>query len=225
LPRFDPPEILEADLSGLVLDCAIWGVADPRTLAWLDPPPEAAVAEGRARLATLEALDADGRPTPHGRAIAKLPMPPRLAHMLVRAGEMGLAREAAEVAVLLGERGLGGPGTDLETRVRRFRSERGGRAESARRLAERWANIPLPLAGGAREGRVENNGKQKTSPPPAPPASGRGEAIATAVALAFPDRISRRRDASGERWVSVGGRGFKLDATDPLATAQWLAVA
>jgi ATP-dependent helicase HrpB len=225
LPRFDSPEILEADLSGLVLDCAIWGVADPRTLAWLDPPPEAAVAEGRARLATLEALDADGRPTPHGRAIAKLPMPPRLAHMLVRAGEMGLAREAAEVAVLLGERGLGGPGTDLETRVRRFRSERGGRAESARRLAERWANIPLPLAGGAREGRVENNGKQKTSPPPAPPASGRGEAIATAVALAFPDRISRRRDASGERWVSVGGRGFKLDATDPLATAQWLAVA
>jgi ATP-dependent helicase HrpB len=225
LPRFDPPEILEADLSALVLDCAIWGVADPRALAWLDPPPEAAVAEGRARLAILEALDADGRPTAHGRAIAKLPMPPRLAHMLVRAGEMGLAREAAEVAVLLGERGLGGPGTDLETRTRRFRTERGRRAESARRLAERWSAIPLPLAGGARGGRVENDGKRKTSPPPTPPVNGRGEETAIAVALAFPDRISRRRDASGERWASVGGRGFKLDATDPLATAQWLAVA
>jgi ATP-dependent helicase HrpB len=225
LPRFDPPEILEADLSGLVLDCAIWGVADPRTLAWLDPPPQAAVTEGRARLATLEALDADGRPTAHGRAIAKLPMPPRLAHMLVRAGEMGLATEAAEVAVLLGERGLGGPGTDLETRIRRFRTERGRRAESARRLAERWTNIP-PLAGGVRGGPVPFS-RAATRPPPAPPVNGRGEEIATAtaIALAFPDRVSRRRDASGERWTSVGGRGFKLDAADSLATAQWLAVA
>jgi ATP-dependent helicase HrpB len=64
-----------------------------------------------------------------------------------------------------------------------------------------------------------------TSPPPTPPASGRGEETAISIALAFPDRLSRRRDASGERWASVGGRGFKLDATDPLATAQWLAVA
>jgi ATP-dependent helicase HrpB len=233
LPRFDPPEILEADLSGLVLDCAIWGVADPRTLAWLDPPAEAAVAEGRTRLATLEALDADGRPTAHGRAIAKLPMPPRLAHMLVRAAEMGLAREAAEVAVLLGERGLGGPGTDLETRVRKFRTERGGRAESARRLAGRWANIPLPAREGLGVGRsIPTHNPQvaglrlaRTPPTPSPSLEGRGEAVAITVALAFPDRVSRRRDASGERWASVGGRGFKLDATDSLATAQWLAVA
>ncbi|MBN8815653.1 MAG: ATP-dependent helicase HrpB [Sphingomonas sp.] len=201
LPRFDPPEILEADLSALVLDCAIWGVADPHALAWLDPPPDAAVAEARARLATLEALDTDGRPTAHGRAIARLPMPPRLAHMLVRAGEMGLAKQAAEVAVLLGERGLGGPGTDLETRVRRFRSERGPRADSARRLAERW---------------TIGEAKQRS-----PDAHG----VAIAIALAFPDRVSRRRDASGERWASVGGRGFRLDPADSLATAEWLAVA
>ena len=203
LPRFDPPEILEADLSALVLDCAIWGVADPRTLAWLDPPPEAAVAEGRARLRALEAIDGDGRPTAHGRALAKLPMPPRLAHMLVRGGEIGLAREAAEVAVLLGERGLGGPGADLETRVRRFRGERGQRAEAARRLAERWEKMaPAP----------------NRPPPP-------GEGVALAVALAFPDRVARRRDASGERWASVGGRGFRLDPADPMARAEWLAVA
>ena len=224
LPRFDPPEILEADLSALVLDCAIWGVPDPRSLAWLDPPPDAAVAEARARLATLDAVDADGRPTAHGRAIARLPMPPRLAHMLVRAGEMGLAKEAAEVAVLLGERGLGGIGVDLETRVRRFRSERGARAESARRLAERWALIPLPLAGGVRGGPVSAR-SNATSPPPTPPASGRGEGFAVALALAFPDRLSRRRDGTGERWASVGGRGLRLDPTAPLATAEWLAVA
>ncbi|WP_296612070.1 ATP-dependent helicase HrpB [Sphingomonas sp.] len=232
LPRFDPPEILEADLSGLVLDCAIWGVADPRALAWLDPPPEAAVAEGRARLAILEALDSDGRPTAHGRAIAKLPMPPRLAHMLVRAGEMGLANEAAEIAVLLGERGLGGPGTDLETRARRFRTERGRRAESARKLAERWANsIPLPSREGLGVGgRIPTHAPQVSAPrpartPPTPGPSLEGRGVAVAIALAFPDRVSRRRDASGERWASIGGRGFKLDATDPLATAQWLAVA
>ena len=78
LPRFDPPEILEADLSAMLLDCALWGVADPRSLAWLDPPPAAAIAEARQRLTGLGALDEDGRPTPHGRAVAALPMPPRL---------------------------------------------------------------------------------------------------------------------------------------------------
>jgi ATP-dependent helicase HrpB len=232
LPRFDPPEILEADLSALVLDCAIWGAADPRSLAWLDPPPEAAVAEARARLATLEALDADGRPTAHGRAIAKLPMAPRLAHMLVRAGEMGLARDAAEVAVLLDERGLGSPGTDLETRARRFRGERGQRADAGRRLAERWsATAPLPPregsgVGGVRALRDDNSsGQPSTIRPPTPNPSLGGRGIAVAIALAFPDRVSRRRDASGERWASIGGRGFKLDPADPLARADWLAVA
>ncbi|MDB5680630.1 MAG: ATP-dependent helicase, partial [Sphingomonas bacterium] len=227
LPRFDPPEILDADLSALVLDCAIWGVADPRALAWLDSPPEAAVAEARARLATLEAIDADGRPTAHGRAIARLPMAPRLGHMLVRAGEMGLTKEAAEVAVLLGERGLGGTGTDIEARVRRFRGERGPRAEGARRLAERWsAKLPLPpgeRVGERGSGEANRTTPLPTSPAARPPSPRGGEGVC--VALAFPDRVSRRRDSSGERWASVGGRGFRLDPADPLATAEWLAVA
>ncbi|MFV0625340.1 ATP-dependent helicase HrpB [Sphingomonas sp. ac-8] len=202
LPRFDPPEILEADLSALVLDCARWGVTDPTTLRWLDPPPAAAVAEAKARLATLEAIDGDGRPTPHGHAIAALPLPPRLGHMLVRAGERGLASVAAEVAVLLGERGLGGQDADLELRRLRWRTERGQRAEAGRRMAQRWAKLV----------------------PAAPPADD-PQALATCVALAFPDRVARRRDATGEHWASVGGRGFRLDPTSPLASAEWLAVA
>lgn len=205
LPRFDPPEILEADLSALLLDCALWGVADPRDLQWLDPPPEAAISEARRRLASLEALGADGRPTPHGKAIARLPLPPRLGHMLVGAGEMGLARTAAQVAVLLGERGLGGNDPDLELRLRRWRSERGQRAESARKLAERWAKL-LPLS------------------QPFPQTRESSEA-AICIALAFPDRIARRRDASGETWASAGGRGFRLDPASSLARAEWLAVA
>jgi ATP-dependent helicase HrpB len=219
LPRFDPPEILEADLSALTLDCALWGVADPRTLAWLDPPPAAAIDEARSRLTVLEAIDTDGRPTPHGKAIARLPLPPRLGHMLVRAGEIGLAETAADVAVLLGERGLGGNDVDLESRLRRWRTERGPRAEGGRKLAKRWASLaPLPLAGGAGGGRP-------TSTIALLPDRGKGDEVAVAIALAFPDRIAKRRDASGETWASAGGRGFKLDPTSSLARNEWLAVA
>ena len=196
IPRFDPPEILEADLSALVLACALWGVADPRALRWIDPPPAVAIDEARARLLGLGAIDADGRPAAHGRRIAGLPMAPRLAHMLLRAGDKRLA---AEIAVLLQERGLGGQDADLELRLRRWRGDRSPKAENARALAKRWA---------AMAGR-----------------DGSGDTIAACVALAFPDRVARRRDASGERWVSAGGRGFRLDVTASLARAEWLAVA
>ena len=200
LPRYDPPEILETDLSALTLDCAIWGVADPAALRWLDPPPAAAVSEARERLARLDAIDADGRPTPHGKAIAALPLPPRLGHMLIRAAEGGFAETAAEVAVLLSERVLGGSDADLELRLRRWRGERGKRVEGARQLAARWAR----LAG--ERGRDDSM-------------------IAASVALAYPDRVARRRSASGEDWISSGGRGFRLDPTSPLARNEWLAVA
>ncbi len=168
LPRFDPPEILEADLSALLIDCAIWGVADPATLRWIDPPPAAAIAEARARLTSLNAIDGDGRPTPHGHAIAALPLPPRLAHMLVEAATRGQADCAADVAVLLSERGLGGNDADLETRLRRWRSERGKRAEAARGLAKRWRRLlspPLP----SREGSgVGSERKRASTPAPHP---------------------------------------------------------
>ncbi len=200
LPRFDPPEVLEADLSGLVLAAAIWGVGDPGELRWIDPPPAAAVAEAQTRLATLGAIDGDGRPTAHGRRIATMPMPPRLAHMLLGAGAQGLGATAAEIAVLLSERGIGGNDPDMEVRRRRWRTERGPKATGARKLAERWTK----LAGGAGTRR-----------------DGEG----ACVALAFPDRVARRRDPSGEQWASVGGRGFRLDPTSPLARAEWLAVA
>jgi ATP-dependent helicase HrpB len=236
MPRFDPPEIMEADLSALVLASAIWGVADPRDLAWIDPPSEAAVSEARVRLAALDAIDGDGRPTAHGRAIAALPMPPRLAHMLVRAGQIGLAGIAAEVAVLLGERGLGGSDADLELRLRRWRADRSPKAQAARKLAERWSRaIPLPPAEGVRGGTIPGHGaSSKTALPTLPKVphesssfmeAPRGLGVEVAVALAFPDRIARRRDASGERWASVGGRGFKLDPTSTLAREEWLAVA
>ena len=116
LPGHDPPEILEADLSSLLLSSLLWGEPDPRRLPFLDPPPDASVDEARRRLLGLGAIDGEGRVTPHGRAIAALPLEPRLAHMLLDAGERGYAAAAADVAVLLTERGLGGNDPDLELR-------------------------------------------------------------------------------------------------------------
>ena len=230
LPRFDPPEIAEADLSALLLECALWGVSDPRELRWLDPPSAAAVDEARRRLLSLGALGEDGRPTPHGRAIAALPLPPRLAHMLVEAQERGWGRTAAEVAVLLSERGLGGNDVDLETRLRRWRGEKGQRAEAARGLAKRWASmIPLPGREGPGVGTAEGgrnprpSGSLRSPPTPSPSLSGRGD-VGECLALAFPDRLSKRRDSSGENWISAGGRGFRLDPHSPLARETWLAV-
>ena len=127
---------LESDLSSLLLDCALWGVSDPASLRWLDSPPAPAVTEARKRLTRLAALDEDGRITAHGKALAKLPLSPRLAHMLVRAGERGLGYVAADVAVLLGERGIGGQDTDLTLRRQRWRRESGKRAEAARARKE-----------------------------------------------------------------------------------------
>ena len=222
LPRFDPPEILEADLSALLLDCALWGVTDPGTLRWLDPPPVAAVAEARMRLAALSAIDGDGRPTAHGHAIAALPLPPRLGHMLVAAPDK---RIAAEVAVLLSERGLGGDSNDLAQRLQRWRGERGRRAEAARGLARRWSSL---LAGDRRSpGASASRGAVDVTPPAGagPRRGSEGDDVALCIALAYPDRIARRRDASGETWASVGGRGYKLDPASPLAREDWLAVA
>ncbi|MEJ7933776.1 ATP-dependent helicase HrpB [Sphingobium sp. AN558] len=198
---FDPPEIMESDLSGLLLDCALWGVGDPASLRWLDPPPPAAIAEARGRLTALEALDTDGRITAHGKALARLPLAPRIAHMLVRAGEMGMASLAAEIAVLLGERGIGGQDVDLTLRLQRWRRESGKRADAGRALARRWTG----LIGGQ---------KAQTS----------AHDVGRCLALAFPDRVSKRRSADGAEWASAGGRGFRLDPLSPLARETWLAV-
>jgi ATP-dependent helicase HrpB len=217
LPRFDPPEILEADLSPLSLASSLWGVADPRTLKWIDPPPVAAVEEARKRLRSLGAIDDAGRPTAHGKAIAALPLPPRLAHMLIEAQARNWGETAAEIAVLLSERGLGGNDTDLELRLRRWRGDRGKRADAARGLGRRWLQM-------TRSSRAQSRDARATSEQ-GPSTALKTSEVGACIALAFPDRLSKRRDASGENWISAGGRGFRLDPLSPLAREDWLAVA
>src|SRR3954452_7970681 len=139
LAAYTQPEILSADLSSLVLDLAQWGVRDPATLAFLDPPPAPALKEARSLLGELGALDGDGRITAEGKSLRALALPPRLARMIVDSHRLGAGKEAADIAAILTERGLGGDSVDLDARLDQFRRDRSPRAASARSLAQRWA--------------------------------------------------------------------------------------
>jgi len=200
LEPFGRPEILAADLAGLVLDCAAWGVADPTALAFLDTPPAAALREARVMLADLGALDADGRLTEAGRRLRALPLPPRLARMLVSAGAFGQARAAADLAAVLVERGLGGDAVDLAERLDRFRRDRGPRAADMRRLSAGWAT----LAGGQASDEAADPG--------------------ALLALAYPDRVARARGRDGE-FVMANGRAGRLDPAAALARQPFVVVA
>ncbi|MBP2149400.1 ATP-dependent helicase HrpB [Xanthobacter flavus] len=211
LPAFATPEILSADLTGLVLDLARVGVREPAALPFLDPPPAPAVTEAKALLRLLGALDAEEAVTPLGRLMARLPLPPRLAHMVAIGAERGAGRLGAEIAALLVERGLGGDSVDLLARLDGFRRDRSRRAEDSRRLAARWAEMA---------GREAATGEHGDGAPPSP---------AALLALAFPDRVAKAREGRpGEtqvRFLMANGRGAVLEGTSPLARAPFLAVA
>ncbi len=202
-PAFEPPEILTSDLAPLLLTLAQWGAANIPQMAWLDPPPAAALVAAKASLQALDALDADGAITDHGRRMASLPMAPGLAHMLLFAAKRGAAREAARLALLLQERGLGGRGEDLALRLDRWNGDRSGRAESSRQLARRWEERANQLVK-----------RHHEDPPP----------LAVLLAEAFPENIAKRRDVAGEDWLTAGGRGLRLDPASTLVRAQWLAI-
>src|SRR5690242_15975485 len=128
LGAYTPPDSLSADRSSLVLDLAQWGVADPSALSFLDPPPQPSWKEAKSLLTELNAPDADGRITTEGKSLRALALPPRLARMIVDSHRAGCGDEAAEIAAILTERGLGGDSADLEHRRDQFRRDRSPRA-------------------------------------------------------------------------------------------------
>ncbi len=205
LEAFQQPEILAADLAGLVLDLAAWGVSDVRQLTWLDSPPEPAVAEARNLLTELGALDADGRITSRGAKIRRLPLPPRLATMVLDAASIGAEREAAEIALLLVERGLGGDGTDLAHRLDLFRRDRSGRAEDPRRLAKAWASESANLM---------RNDRRAAEPP----------SVGALLARAYPDRVAQARGRPGD-FRLANGRGASIEPAEALAREPFIAIA
>ena len=202
-PPYDPPEVETADLAPLMLALAQWGTLDPASLPWLDAPPAASVSAARDRLEKLGALDADGRISAWGEMVASLPMNPVHAAMVLFGARAGRAHDAARLALLLQERGLGGRGEDVLARLSRWAGDNSPRAKASAQLADRWAHLAQKL--------VDSTRTDATNP-------------ALFLARALPDNIARRRDAAGENWLSAGGRGYFLDPASSLARAEWLVI-
>ena len=217
------PEILEADLAPVALDLAEWGVSDPRSLRWLDPPPAATFAQARDLLRSLDAIDAEGRISAHGRALARLGTHPRLAHMIVRGAELGLRRLALEIAAVLGERDLlrwnaGRRDADLRLRIEALRR---GRVDDSHVAAD------VRVDGGARQRAVrsvEVLERQLDTGTATSPATESDADIGRLLAFAYPDRIAQSRGAGG-RYLLSGGRGARLADAQSIAQAEFLVVA
>ncbi|HWF60130.1 MAG TPA: ATP-dependent helicase HrpB [Nitrospira sp.] len=217
-----PPEILEADLTPLMLDLAQWGAHDPSELSWLTPPPAGAVAQAKDVLVQLGAFSADGKPTDHARRMAELPLHPRLAHMVLRAVPLGLADLACEVAALLSERDIvreprERQNADLRVRLDVLRGQydsiglevNPAAVDRVRRTARLWRRRLISEQ--SRE--VENNGYDCSS------------SIGLLVALAYPDRIARRQSDREGRYRLVNGRGARFKTADPLVIEPFLVIA
>ena len=200
LAPFPPAEIEAADLTGLALELALWG--SETGLAFLTPPNPGVLAEARALLAALGALDAEGRITDHGRTLAALPLHPRLGHMLLRAGP-----EGAPLAALLAERDpLRGTPPDLAQRLAALR-------DPARFDRDHPGTLHRPTAGRIREEarRLARAVPQGAGPP---------LSAAEMAALSYPDRIGLRRMGDAPRWVLSGGKGAVMDPGLPLSGAR-----
>lgn len=205
------PEIARADLAPFALDLALWGVADPATLRLPDQPNGGRFAAARLLLDELGALDRAGRLTAHGRALAALGTHPRLAQLMIEGRDRGEGAMAARLAAVVEGRDIlrlppGMRDCDLLRRLDALAGRRQGESgalRAARQTAAQWRR----RLGVARD------------------APDRPDAAAELVALAFPDRVARRRPGGEPRFLTVGGQGVSLDPADPLAAAGWLAIA
>lgn len=208
-------EILQADLAGLALQLARWGVT-PDQLRWLDQPPAAAFAQAQELLARLGAFKAGSRDhlSGHGQAMAELPAHPRIAHLLLRGQDLGLASMACDVAALLGERDIQrGGGADLHSRLALVSGEskaaRGGQGgvQRARQLARQYRGLLRGKAGAA------------VSDPDHP------RWLGALLALAYPDRVAQQRREGGAEYRLANGRAAVFAEADALMKCPWLVIA
>ncbi len=178
----------------------------------MDAPPVLALNEAKALLLEFSAIDGEDRITDEGRKLRQLPLPPRLARMLLHAAEAGKAPLAAEIALVLTEHGLGGKDVDINVRIDALR--RDPRARDARAMANRWARIADHLG----------EGEQRRAAGGAGAPFGGGESIGALLALAYPDRVAKRRGGGGA-FLLANGRGARIDMGSPLEREPFLAVA
>ncbi|KKJ96939.1 ATP-dependent helicase [Micromonospora sp. HK10] len=238
------PEIATADLTGFALELAAWGDPDGAGLALPDPPPPAALTVARETLATLGAVDADGRITARGRAVAAVGAHPRLARALLDGAQRVGADRAAEIVALLADDTLPGGTDDLTALWRRLRGGTDPAATSRWRAEVRRLRAAIgprdPAGGGGRTGGGGTGGARTGGADPAarrpdgPDGPGRraaaevlGDDLAAGllVGLAYPERLARARRAGGAAYLMAGGTAAELAAGSGLAGAAWLAVA
>ena len=219
LARYPEPEIRTADLTRLALDLACWGTPDGSALRWWDPPPTGPLQAGQQVLRALGALD-DGGVTDRGRRLSELGLHPRLARALLDGAALVGAQAVAEVVALIDDDTLaegGAEGGDADDELRRLRS-------GTARGAGRWRVEVTRL----RRLLPRRSGAPARSPTPAGPGDG---ATGLVVALAYPERLARRRPAGNGRvqhrdvYLMSGGTAVELPAGSPLAGQEWLAVA
>jgi ATP-dependent helicase HrpB len=206
-----PPEILDSDLSPLVLELAAWGVADPSALSWLDPPPVAALSTARQLLADLSALDDAGRVTPLGNAMARLPLHPRLARLLLRAQDIGCQDTGCDLAALLSERDIvrRSAGINAGGRNVTSASERLDMLQEWRRLGRTDEHADAGALKGVE--RVSNQLRRLLGVrPKTPPDSCDTDNLCRLLLAAYPDRVARLREADEGRYLLANGRGARL---------------
>ncbi len=211
LAAFTSPEIVEADLAPLALELASWGTRNAAELRWLDPPPEAMLASARDLLQRLGALTQDGRISAHGREMARIGVHPRLAHMLLRARPLGLARLAGQLAALLSERdllrGAGARDVDVRTRVEIIRGE-SAHASLDRGMLQRARQAARALeqqCGGGVPAQPEDSGS-----------------AGLLLGFAYPDRIGRRRGGGEGRYTLANGRGAHFPEPQGLGRQEFI---
>ncbi len=221
LAAFTPPEILDADLAPLALELASWGTRDARELCWLDEPPPAMLASARDLLIRLGALEAAGTITAHGRELARVAVHPRLAHMLLRARELGELPLAANLAALLSMRDLlrGGAGArdaDVRARLEVMHGEgtagvdRGALQRSRQLARDLMRRLQPPARGGSRAADARQRGSATSG------------SAGLMLAFAYPDRIGRRRDAGDGRFTLANGRGAQFMEPQRLARQEFI---
>ena len=222
-----PPEILEADLTPLVLELVLWGTTNPNELSWLTPPPPGTVAQAQHLLMQLEALGTAGHITLHGRQMAELPLHPRLAHMLLEARPLHLRALACEVAALLSERDIlrgssSRRNADIRLRLDILHGQDGhvaglpvdrGACQRVKRIAELWRK-KLPESAYRQQADKRQADKQADF-----------HSVGLLLALAYPDRIAQRQGGKDPRYVLTNGRGAAFTDPDLLASEQYLAIA
>ena len=216
LRPFETPEIRNADLSSIVLDCAACGITDPTMLKWLDPPPSGAIEAVQATLIDVGALDQRNQITAVGRALRQLPLPVHLARMTIAGARADVAVMAAELAAVIMERGLGGRTTDLDERLQVFQRDQSSRSRQHRELARRWARTANRLVQ-----ELQPELQQELQDEFGHDAS---TSVAGLLANAYPDRIAQCRDG-GRRYLTAGGRGAQLTPDDPLVGTPYLVIA